>query len=74
VQIVGYINTNLHFIFSNFLPIVTYEKIFYEKIWENMVESDKLQMATQYGKCTVYAGQLEPHTHTEYVIIIGFPR
>ena len=46
-------NQNTHFLFSIFFPE---SRAFYEIMWKNMIETDRLQMTIHYGACALHAG------------------
>jgi hypothetical protein len=64
-------NQNTHIMINNFF---FENRVVYEIMWKNIVQPDRPQMTTQYGTCALHAGQLRLQTHSEYVILIAFPR
>jgi hypothetical protein len=43
-------------------------------MWESVVQPDRAQMKIYYGVCALHAGKMKLQTHSEYVILIVFPR
>ena len=62
-------NQNTQFGFNKFFPKIM---LFYEIMWKNMVQPDKLQMTRQYSACSLHAGQLRLQTHSEYITLSAF--
>jgi hypothetical protein len=46
-------NQKTHFGFNKIFPKIM---LFYEIMWKNMVQPDRLQMTIQYSACSLHAG------------------
>jgi hypothetical protein len=65
------VNQNTHFMFNNSFPET---RAVYEIKWKNTVQPDRPKMTILYGACALHVGYLRLQTHSEYLILIAFPR
>jgi len=65
-------NQNTHFVFGN-SPPTPENRAFYEIMWKNIVEPDRTQMTIWRMRIACWIPKAT-NTHSEYVILIGFPQ
>ena len=59
--VVKKIKTNV-FLSKNF---IAENRVFYETVWKNIVETGRPQMTMQYDACALHCGYLRQHTRTQ---------